>query len=129
MNNKQGWPQFANVFPVAVATAVLALSGCSAELTEAGSKVRVIVAPDKLRPGMVESCQRVKDIVANVQGSGDMTEEAMTRSLNAAGETGANAYSFTTETVDSWRGTTMYGIAWQCTRLIEIDHPLRPPQH
>jgi hypothetical protein len=91
--------------------------------------VQVIVAPNKLRPGMVESCQRIKDIVTNVQGSGDMTEEAMTRSLNAAGEAGANAYSFTTETVDSWRGTTMYGTAWQCTRLIEIDHPVRPPQH
>jgi hypothetical protein len=128
MNNDQRWLHLAKLVP-AIAAAVLALSACSSDLTEAGSRVRVIVAPDKLRPGMVETCQRVKDIVVNLHGGGDLSQDALNRSLNEAGEAGANAYSFTAETTDSWHGTTMYGVAWQCTRIIEMDRPLRPPQH
>ncbi|WP_421883225.1 hypothetical protein [Methylibium sp.] len=86
----------------------LALSGCATQLTDAGSKVRVVT--EQQRPG----CQFVKLVSAQADLGPDKPGSALKKAMNEVAAVGGNGLFLVTNTVHWFDGASVTGEALKC---------------
>lgn len=98
--------------PAAAAVLALAVTGCPAQLTQAGREVRPV------EPAAVSRCTRL-GVVEGTAGNGSSTAEnertATDRVRNQVAKLGGNAYAITGRDANAFR-TVVHADAYRCPR-------------
>jgi len=89
--------------------ALLLVSACATDLTEAGSKVRLLNSADE-----ASKCQVVKVITASDNTGSDDAGNATKKALNEAAADGANAFYIVSTSQDFLSGASVVGNALIC---------------
>ncbi|HVC37711.1 MAG TPA: hypothetical protein VNF46_04835 [Gammaproteobacteria bacterium] len=91
-------------------TIVLSLvAACATDLTEAGSKVRLLASADQ-----ASHCQVIKVITAGDNTGSDDAGNATKKALNEAAVAGANAFYIVSTSQDALSGASVVGNALIC---------------
>jgi len=93
---------------VLICCAVL-LGACATDLTEAGSKVRLLNSAAE-----ASKCQQVKVITTGDYNGGDEAGNATKKALNEAALAGANAFFVVSTSQDWLNGASVVGSALIC---------------
>lgn len=92
----------------AVLTAVLAMAGCATQLTDSGSRVRVVADPQH------GTCAFVRHVNVNVRTGMDKAGDALKGALNETAAAGGNRLYIITNTEHWANGATVAGEALKC---------------
>ncbi len=91
------------------AIALSLVTACATDLTEAGSKVRLLNSADE-----ASKCQVVKVITAGDYNGNDEAGNATKKALNQAAAAGANAFYVVSTSQDWLNGASVVGNALIC---------------
>jgi len=89
--------------------AAMLLSACATDLTQAGSKVRLLNSADE-----ASKCQEVKVVTTSDYSGDDEAGNATKKALNAAAAAGANAFYVVSTSQDWVNGASVVGNALIC---------------
>lgn len=91
-----------------LAAAILGLAGCATQLTDAGSKVRVVTDPQH------GTCAFVRHVNVNARTGMDKAGDALKGALNETAAAGGNRLYIITNTEHWANGATVAGEALKC---------------
>lgn len=93
----------------AIALLLLLVSACATQLTEAGSKVRLLNSANE-----ASKCEVVKVITSADNSGNDDAGNATKKALNEAAADGANAFYIVSTSQDALNGASVVGNALIC---------------